>query len=352
MKKKSLTSICGTVVLAAFFACSNEVPGELENSGLTPNTKATGTSELVEMADGVLKFRDADALSDAMVNPEFVNAAKLKANNSNFKSLGNKYVELEKSYELMVVNQDIDGEESIMDDFIENRVESRTLADFLNEDGIMIVGDLAVKVIGEYAYSLSSDNYNELSQLTEEELQVSENVAVNRIIVPLVSDDSAIQTKGSSGGTYERSPVFILTNDKGRREHVKFNPYLFVVPKAQTEIVIEMEGRAQTKQFLGYWGNTFSDEMVWGEIHLISGSWYYNQPPAGGLPIPQGTNYFTPGLKSRTTGVKFCGWAQRLGNSEGVSNVKATITYKAKKNMHQPADWAGEYTNNYTSITK
>lgn len=30
MKKKSLTSICGSVVLAAFFACSNEVPGELE----------------------------------------------------------------------------------------------------------------------------------------------------------------------------------------------------------------------------------------------------------------------------------------------------------------------------------
>ena len=113
-----------------------------------------------------------------------------------------------------------------------------------------------------------------------------------------------------------------------------------------------MEGRAQKKQLFGIWGTTFSDEMVWGEIHLNSGSWHYNQPPAGGMDIPQGTNYFTTGLKARTIGARFCGWAQKLGNTGGVSAVKASITFKAKKSEFEPTDWAGIYTNNYTSITK
>lgn len=170
--------------------------------------------------------------------------------------------------------------------------------------------------------------------------------------IPLVSDNSNIQTKGSTGGTYDRSPVFTLTDNIKRREHVLFNPYLFVVQGAQTEIVIEMEGRAQKKQLFGILGSTFSDEMIWGEIHLNSGSWNYNQPPVGGYPTPQGTNYFSTGLKSRSQNNCFCGWAQILGNTGGVSNVKASITYKAKKSVAQPSDWTGVYTNNYTSITK
>ena len=214
----------------------------------------------------------------------------------------------------------------------------------------MLVGDSAIKVVGDYAYSTHVNNYNQLLQLVENELGTNENINVNRIIEPLVPED--LQTRGATGITYERTPVFKPTNNSKRREHVKFNPYLFVVQNAQTEIVIEMEGRAQTKQIFGIWGTTFSDEMVWAEIHLNSGSWNYNQPPVGGYPTPQGTNYFATGLKSRTTGDCFCGWAQKLGNTGGVSGVKASITYKVKKNDYQPSDWASEYTNNYTSITK
>jgi hypothetical protein len=353
MKKKLLKSIYSSIILSALVACSNEVPEVPVEQGILASsfdTKAKAQLEKVVIADGVVKFKDGEALCAAILNPEIVNTAKLNSNNTNFKTLGSKYIELEKSYNLMVVNKEVEGGKSTIDDSIENRVRSRILADFLNEDGIMIVGDSAVKVIGDYAYSTSINNYNKLSQLTENELRSYKNVSVNRIIEPLVSDDSAIQTKGSSGGKYERSPVFILTNNSKRREHVTFNAYLLNIANAQTEIVVEMEGIAQIKQILGIWGGSFSDEMVWGEIHLNSGSWEYNPPPAGGYPIPVGTNYFVTGLKARSFDNCFCGWAQILGNTGGVSRVKASITYKAKKSAYQPSDWAGEYTNNYTSI--
>lgn len=352
MKKNLLKSVCSGIMLSALFACSNDIPVEQENVVSNFETKAKGSTESVEVKDGVIKFKDADALCTAFLNPEVVNTAKLRSNSINFKTLGNKYAELEKAYELMVVSEEGESKESTFDDFIENRVRSRILADFLNEDGIMLVGDSAIKVVGDYAYSTHVDNYNQLLQLTENDLEADKDINVNRIIEPLVLEDSDLQTKGATGVTYERTPVFVLTNNSKRREHVKFNPYLFVVQNAQTEIVIEMEGRAQTKKIFGIWGNTFSDEMAWAEIHLNSGSWNYNQPPVGGYPTPQGTNYFTTGLKARKTGQAFCGWAQILGNTGGVSNVKASITYKVKKDEYQPSDWAGEYTNNYTSITK
>ncbi len=350
MKMNLLKSICSGFILSALFACSNDIPVEQVSVAMSPKTKAEESTESVVIKDGVMRFKDADALCSAFLNPEIVNAAKLNSNCTNFKTLENKYRELEKAYELMLVNKGEESSESTFDDFIENRVRSRILTDFLNEDAIMFVGDSVIKVIGDYAYSTHVDNYDQLLQLVEKDLRTNENIKVNRIIEPLISED--LQTRGATGVSYERTHVFIPTNDSKRREHVKFNPYLFVVQNAQTEIVIEMEGRAQIKQIFGIWGTTFIDEMVWAEIHLNSGSWNYNQPPVGGYPIHQGTNYFATGLKARNTGQEFCRWAQILGNTGGVSNVKASITYKVKKNAYQPSDWASEYTNNYTSITK
>lgn len=350
MKKNLLKSVCSGIMLSALFACSNDIPVEQVSLVESSKIKAEESTESVVIKDGVIKFKDADALCSAFLNPEIVNTAKLKSNSTNFKTLENKYKELENAYELMVVNKEEESRESTFDDIIENRVRSRILANFLNEDGIMLVGDSAVKVIGDYAYSTHVDNYNQLLQLVENELGTNENINVNRIIEPLVPEN--LQTRGATGVTYERTPVFKPTNNSKRREHVKFNPYLLIIQNAQTEIVIEMEGRAQTKQIFGIWGTTFRDEMVWAEIHLNSGSWNYNQPPVGGHPTPQGTNYFSTGLKNRSVGNSFCRWAQKLGNTGGVSGVKANITYKVKKNDYQPSNWAGEYTNDYTSITK
>lgn len=352
MKTNLLKSICSGIILTAFFSCSNEIPIEQKNLASVLDAEIEAQLDKVVIEGGIIKFKDAEALCAAFLNPDMVNSVKTVTKSSEFNSLGDKYAELEKSYELMVINKDNAGEDPSIYDYVENRVRSRILADFLNADGIMIIGDSAVKVLGDYAYSTTTNNYSKLLQMSEKELILSKIISRNRIIEPLLPDDSATLTKSSSGGTYDRTPVFTLTNNSKRREHVVFNPYLLVIQNAQTEIVIEMEGRAQTKQLLGIWGSTFSDELVWGEIYLNNGSWFYNQPPAGGYPIPQGTNYFISGLKSRSTGNCFCGWAQILGNTGGVSNVKASITYKMKKSDYQPSNWASEYTNNYTSISK
>lgn len=246
-----------------------------------------------------------------------------------------------------------DGTEYEFDDaqIIENRVGSFTLTELLNTDGVIKIGESIYKFDGNYAYIITNGNENSLKRLLAgEEHSSLENVSYEQVIFPLLEEGKTM-TKGSSGGQYDRSPVFKPTNDGDRREHVKFNAYLFKVPNAQTEIVVEIEGRAQKKKILGIWGTTFSDEMLWAEIHVNSGSWYYNQPPAGGFPTSQGTNYFITGLRANNQNSKTCKWAQKLGNSGGVSAVKANITFKAKKNSNQPSDWAGVYTNNYTSIT-
>ena len=267
-----------------------------------------------------------------------------------FYSLESKYKSIEDSYVLMSKSE---SKEELEDtQIIENRVGSFTLTELLNEDGVIKIGESIYRFNGNYAYIVNDGNENTLQRLLDgEEYSSLENVSYKQVILPLV-EENAISTKGSSGGTYERSPVFIATNDDKRREHVRFNPYLFVVPNAQTEIVIEMEGRAQKKKIFGIWGGTFSDEMIWGEIHVNSGSWHYNRPPAGGANVPQGTNYFRKGLIARSMGITRCIWTQILGNTGGVSAVKVSITFKAKKSDHQPTGWSGVYTNNYTSITK
>ena len=338
--------------LLAFTACSNETPMEKELSELSTKTKTEFQFEDVRIEDGIMKFKDADALCSAIINSDFVNSARFNLKNGEFKSLTNKYAELEYSHELMTMENEENEEFFSTDDVIKNRVNSRTLTDLLNDKSIMIVADNVIKVVGDYAYYTSIDNYDQLLTCSDEELKELTNLSVHRIITPLIPDSDNSQTKASTGGTYDRSPVFILTNDSKRREHVKFNPHLIRIAGAQAQIVIEMEGRAQKKKVLGIWGSTFSDEMVWGEIHLNSGSWNYNQPPVGGYPTQQGTNYFTTGFKAGTRNSCFCKWIEILGNAGGVSNVKANITYKAKKNDFQPTDWTGVYTNNYTSITE
>ena len=349
MKKNLLQKIYFSIIALVLFGCSNDIPMDLDNTSINSKTKAMEFTENISIKKGIMHFKNADILCSAILAPNLLDFSHLKTDNIEFKTLKNKYYKIDKSRELLLKEKE-NEEFSTYNDSFDNRVRSNILASFLNEDGIMIVGDSVIKVIGDYAYAANLDYYNQLLSLPSDSLINNNNIHKYRIIEPLVSDNSNIQTKGATGITYERTPVFVLTNNKKRREHVKFNPYLFVVENAQTSIVIEMEGRAQTKQIFGIWGNTFGDEMVWAEIHLNNGSWHYNQPPAGGYPVPQGTNYFAPGIKARNVGQQFCGWSQILGNTGGVSNVKASITYKVKKSEYQPSDWASEYTNNYTSI--
>lgn len=304
-----------------------------------------------------LEFNNEEAFLD-IFNRILSNTYSIQKSPSlnNFMSLENKYKLANESDPLVSSSKTkvySDATEEFGNvEIIENRVGSVTLSELLNEEGVIKIGKRIYKFEGNYAYIINDGNENTLKRLLGgEQYSNLENISYQKVIHPLIIQEDLI-TKSSSGGEYERSPIFITTNDSKRREHIKFNPYLLVIDNAQTEIVIEMEGRAQKKQLFGIWGTTFSDEMVWGEIHLNSGSWHYNQPPAGGMDIPQGTNYFTTGLKARTIGARFCGWAQKLGNTGGVSAVKASITFKAKKSEFQPTDWAGIYTNNYTSITK
>lgn len=320
-------------VMYSFSSCQND-------------TEEIFPSEAFAQKNSYLEFKDSESFFDVFNSVITDNYSIPSSLSGNFNSLENKYKSLKEQSETKS-NGELDDIQ-----IIENQVGSITLTELLNEDGVIKIGESIYKFDGNYAYIINDGNENTLQRLLDgEELSSLENVSYKQVILPLVKEEN-INTKSSTGGEYERSPVFTTTNDSKRREHVKFNPYLLVINNAQTEIVIEMEGRAQKKKILGIWGGTFSDEMVWGEIHVNSGSWNYNQPPVGGLPIPQGTNYFVTGLRAGSRNNTMCRWMEKLGNTGGVSGVKVNITFKTKKSDNQPANWTGVYTNNYTSITK
>lgn len=357
MKRLSIFLILATVMYS-ISSCQNETEelfqsatsSELGNS-LSPDS----FEEKFILKGSYLEFKDSESFFDVFNSSISDNDIIQGTPSNNFNSLKSKYKSIEESYVPISQSEtkSNDGTEYEFDDaqIIENRVGSFTLTELLNTDGVIKIGESIYKFDGNYAYIITNGNENSLKRLLAgEEHSSLENVSYEQVIFPLLEEGKTM-TKGSSGGQYDRSPVFKPTNDGDRREYVKFNAYLFKVPNAQTEIVVEIEGRAQKKKILGIWGTTFSDEMLWAEIHVNSGSWYYNQPPAGGFPTSQGTNYFITGLRANNQNSKTCKWAQKLGNSGGVSAVKANITFKAKKNSNQPSDWAGVYTNNYTSIT-
>lgn len=332
-----------TTVMYCFSSCQNNTEEIFQSE--TSSKNSDFFKEKFTKKGSYLEFKDSESFFDIFNSIITDNYSIHSSLSKSFNSLENKYKSL--NYISRSETKGELGDSQI----IENQVGSFTLTELLNEDGVIKIGESIYKFDGNYAYIINDGNENTLKRLLDgEEHSSLENISYEQVIFPLVNEENII-TKASSGGEYDRSPVFKPTDNSKRREHVRFNPYLFVVNNAQTEIVIEMEGRAQTKQIFGIWGGTFTDEMVWGEIHVNSGSWHYNQPPAGGLLIPQGTNYFKTGLGARTTGVNICRWGQKLGNTGGVSAVKANITFKAKKSNNQPTDWTGVYTNNYTSIT-
>jgi len=352
-----LTLATGMFYLSSCQNNTEEILQSTTSSELKNSFSSDSFDDKLTQKGSYLEFKDEKSFLDIFngILSSTYSIQELPSLN-NFISLENKYNLIDESSNLMSQTKTKSNNETTEEfgdvEITENRVGSLLLSELLDEDGVIKIGESIYKFDGNYAYIINDGNENTLKKLLEgEKYSNLENVSYKQVILPLTNQERLI-TKSSSGGEYERSPIFITTNNSKRREHVSFNPYLLVIDNAQTEIVIEMEGRAQKKQLFGIWGTTFSDEMVWGEIYLNSGSWFYNQPPAGGMDIPQGTNYFITGLKARTTGSRFCGWAQKLGNTGGVSAVKASITFKAKKSANQPTSWTGIYTNNYTSITK
>jgi hypothetical protein len=340
-------------------SCQNDSDEMLQNTSFNEANEVGKeyviSTEKVSIKNGILKFESADFFQDYLngVNTDQIEA-KI-SQNEEFKSLEAKYASIEASAINVLRSEVVEENPFFYEDFIENYVNSYTLSSLLNKDGILIIGTDIYKFEGDYAYIISNEDYDALEKLKKGIDYTSlENVSYQRIIEPLVNEDE-IEARGSSGGTYNRSFVFVTTKSSFRREHVRFSAYLSLFEN-ETSIHIEMEGRAQKgEKILGkmIWGTTFSDEMVRAEIHLNSGSWY--GIPAGSTFNPSPgftTNYFSSGIKAWTNGKKVCRWIALLAKGSSPKDVKANITFKMKKSDYQPSDWQSTYTNNYKSIYK
>ena len=136
-----------------------------------------------------------------------------------------------------------------------------------SDKGLLIIGDTIYKVKGEYIYKVPTSSESILSEIDEtpekfkdirfrHTIQMTASISETHNTPRIVYEDAVIQ-----GGGEARTPLFKV-NSK-RREHIKFIAEIQVDNK-WCYLKFGLRGRAQKKK-IGIWGNTFNDEMVFGE---------------------------------------------------------------------------------------
>lgn len=202
-----------------------------------------------------------------------------------------------------------------MEDTENYEMASAADASLFNKNGLLIINDTIYKVIKEYVYCVPNKDWEMLKDVeSSPETYTSIRYQHTQRLQP-------VQLTRTSATAGERS--FLIQVSKKRREHVKFNVSLSVHGIAPATINIEMVGRAQKKKL--WWGQTFNDEMVWGQIHC-HGAVVENIPGVIAATIPASSSEIIRNQKkvSLTT--------PPLGPSNYVRHVKTTITFNFCKN--------------------
>lgn len=233
---------------------------ELESNAYLQNTLTieTKANEDVHVINGILNFPNYESYSKTFSALHKLSADELLNWNKQL-SFSSMYSNEMKKRNYIEVNDE---------EKIENDGELDEIRKSLYSDkGLLIIGDTIYKVKGEYIYKVPTSSESILSEIDEtpekfkdirfrHTIQMTASISETHNTPRIVYEDAVIQ-----GGGEARTPLFKV-NSK-RREHIKFIAEIQVDNK-WCYLKFGLRGRAQKKK-IGIWGNTFNDEMVFGE---------------------------------------------------------------------------------------
>lgn len=252
---KNLLLGCGLSLLM-FVGCSNE---DVVTDNV-PNQLITRSAESMRIENGTLVFPDYDSYYNVLNELHQLNSEDLLQWNErmDYKSM------LTKDYNSKNFIEVIDNEEEELEKESELDDVRKTL---YSDKGLLIIGDTLYKVIDDYIYQIPMNSQISLSDV-ESAPENYQNIRFKHTInLKMIPSKSTYSTRSSyveavrQGNDESRSHLVEVSSK--RREHVKFIAGLSV-DNHWIFLNVGMRGRAQ-KKTIGIWGNTFNDEMAWGQ---------------------------------------------------------------------------------------
>ena len=257
MKKVLLTAVVSALLVAS---CSQE---EVVENVSNPQLKTRSAESEVKVEDGILTFSNYEAYRKVYEDLHKLNKDELTVWNQGYTSMlcqesfsPNRLAAEE--------NEDVSEESN------EFELDPVRKALYSNR-GLLAIEDTIYKVLGEYIYKVPISQKEILTDIEADpdsykDIRFKHTYVLtpvptgSEIINGIEYKDAIYQDKGES-----RTPLSYVSSK--RREHVKF------VATSNFDglsywLTFGFRGRAQKKK-IGIWGNTFNDEMKWGQGYGI-----------------------------------------------------------------------------------
>lgn len=255
---KNLLSFC-ILSLLLFTGCNNDDTFIVDK----PNQLVTRSAESMTVENGIFVFSDYDSYYNVFKELYQLNKEELIQwdERMDYKSLLTKDINTKNYVE------NVDNEEELEELEKEGELDDVRKA-LYSDKGLLIIEDTLYKVIDDYIYKIPRNSQISLLDVEStpenySDIRFKHTISLKTVPSPSlynIMDTRYVQAVDRSD-TEARS--MLVKVSKKRREHVKFKATVYNDGKL-LYLKIVMIGRAQKKK-LGIWGNTFNDEIVWGE---------------------------------------------------------------------------------------
>lgn len=253
MKKVLLTAVVSALLVAS---CSQE---EVVENVSNPQLKTRSAESEVKVEDGILTFSNYEAYRKVYEDLHKLNKDELTVWNQGYTSMlcqesfsPNRLAAEE--------NEDVSEESN------EFELDPVRKALYSNR-GLLAIEDTIYKVLGEYIYKVPisqkeiladiDTNPDSYKDIRFKHTYVLEPVPTSSEIINGIEYKDAVDQEKRSA----RTPLSYVSSK--RREHVKFIADVYS-DSHWYWLKFGLVGRAQKKK-IGIWGNTFNDEMKWGQ---------------------------------------------------------------------------------------
>lgn len=260
MKKVLLAAMVSTLLLAS---CSQDELLEENAPNLKLETRSANNEMRVE--DGILTFPDYNSYIQMYEELHKLNKEELAEWNQNA-----GYTSMLRQESFYPNRMSAEEENEVSEDNNEFELDPVRKTLYSNR-GLLVIEDTIYKVLGEYIYKVPVSQKEILADIDiNPDLYQDIRFKHTYILKPVptgaetrngvVYKDAIYQNKEES-----RTPLSYVSNK--RREHVKF------VASSNFDgvnywLTFGFRGRAQKKK-IGIWGNTFNDEVKWGQGYGI-----------------------------------------------------------------------------------
>lgn len=259
MKKVLLAAMASALLVTS---CSQE---EVVENVSNPKLETRSTQNEMRVENGILTFSNYEAYRQVYEDLHKLNKEELATWSQNV------------GYTSMLRQESFSPNKALAEDEEETSEESNEFEldpvrkALYSNRGLLAIGDTIYKVLGEYIYKVPAsqkeiltdieadpDSYNDIR--FKHTYVLTPVPTGSEIINGIEYKDAIYQDKGES-----RTPLSYVSSK--RREHVKF------VATSNFDglsywLTFGFRGRAQKKK-IGIWGNTFNDEVKWGQGYGI-----------------------------------------------------------------------------------